>query len=299
MSGPLALVLPAPAKLNLFLHVTGRRPDGYHTLESLLVLIERGDAVSLSVRDDADVVRLRGAAGVLAEDDLAVRAARLLQKSCGVAKGVTIAVDKRLPIGGGIGGGSSDAATVLLGLNRLWQLGLSRQELMHLALGLGADVPFFIFGETARARGIGEMLEAVSLPQTWFAVLSPPIVVSTRAMFEALELTRHSQSAKMAVFSEGYGRNDLQAVAVARFPEIAGFLAALSRVAPAPGARMTGSGACVFAAFASEYAAQQALSRMPRVTGSTGGNIGGNAGETAGFVARALNRHPLWSFASR
>jgi len=299
MSDPRALLLPAPAKLNLFLHVTGRRADGYHTLESLLVLIGRGDVVSLSLRDDADVVRLRGAAGVPAEDDLAVRAARLLQRSCGVAQGVTIAIDKRLAIGGGIGGGSSDAATVLLGLNRLWQLGLSRPELMRLALELGADVPFFVFGETARAHGVGEMLEPVSLPQTWFAVLSPPIVVSTRTIFEALELTRHSQSAKMAVFSEGYGRNDLQAVAVARFPEIAGCLAALSRVAPASEARMTGSGASVFAAFASEYAAQQALSRMPRVTESTDGNIGGNAGETAGFVARALNRHPLWSFASR
>ncbi len=294
-----ALVLPAPAKLNLFLHVTGRRPDGYHTLESLLVLIGRGDVVSLTLRDDADVVRLRGAAGVLADDDLTVRAARLLQRACGIAHGVTIAVDKRLAVGGGIGGGSSDAATVLLGLNRLWQLGLSRPELMRLALELGTDVPFFVFGETARARGIGEMLEPVSLPQTWFVVLSPPIEVSTEAMFAAPELTRHSQSAKMAVFSEGYGRNDLQAVAVARFPEIAGCLAALSRVAPASGARMTGSGACVFAAFASEDAAQQALSRMPRVTESTGENAGGNAGKTAGFVARALNRHPLWSLAAR
>ena len=295
MSERRPLVLPAPAKLNLFLHVTGRRPDGYHTLESLLVLIGRGDVVSLSHRDDADVVRLRGADGVSAEEDLAVRAARLLQRSCGSAHGVTIAVDKRLAVGGGVGGGSSDAATVLLGLNRLWQLGLSRRELMRVALELGADVPFFVLGETARARGIGEVLEPVSLPQTWFVVLSPPIEVSTRAVFAAPELTRHSQSAKMAVFSEGYGRNDLQAVAAARFPEIAGCLAALARAAPASGARMTGSGASVFAAFASEYAAQQALSRMPRVAEGSGGN----AGETAGFVARALNRHPLWSFVSR
>jgi 4-diphosphocytidyl-2-C-methyl-D-erythritol kinase len=265
----------------------------------LLVLIARGDVVSLSRRDDADVVRPRGAAGVPAEDDLTVRAARLLQRSCGVAHGVTIAVDKRLAVGGGVGGGSSDAATVLLGLNRLWQLGLSRHELMRLALELGTDVPFFVFGETARAQGIGEMLEPVSLPQTWFVVLSPPIEVSTKAVFAAPELTRHSQSAKMAVFSEGYGRNDLQAVAAARFPEIAGCLAALSRAAPASAARMTGSGACVFAAFASEYAAQRALSRVPRVTEGTGESAGGNAGETAGFVARALNRHPLWSFASR
>jgi 4-diphosphocytidyl-2-C-methyl-D-erythritol kinase len=295
MSDRRTLVLPAPAKLNLFLHVTGRRADGYHTLESLLVLIGRGDVISLSLRDDAAVVRSHGAAGIRADDDLTVRAARLLQQACGAGHGVTIAVEKRLPIGGGIGGGSSDAATVLLGLNRLWQLGLSRRELMRLGLDLGADVPFFIFGETARAQGIGELLEAVSLPHTWFAVLSPPVEVSTQAMFAAAELTRHSQSAKMALFSEGYGRNDLQAVAAARFPEIAGCLDALSRVAPASGARMTGSGACVFAAFDSEDAAQQALSLIPRVTESTGEN----AGETAGFVARALNRHPLWSFAAR
>lgn len=298
MSAGRALVLPAPAKLNLFLHVTGRRPDGYHTLESLLVLIGRGDVVSLSPRDDTDVVRVRGADSVSAEDDLAVRAARLLQRSCRIAHGVSIAVDKRLAVGGGVGGGSSDAATVLLGLNRLWQLGLSRRELMRVALELGADVPFFVFGETACARGIGEVLEPVSLPQTWFVVISPPIEVSTKAVFAAPELTRHSHSAKMAVFSEGYGRNDLQAVAAARFPEIAGCLAALSRAAPASGARMTGSGASVFAAFTSEYAAQQALSRMPRVTEDTGESAGGNAGETAGFVARALNRHPLWSFVS-
>ncbi|MEP6996299.1 MAG: 4-(cytidine 5'-diphospho)-2-C-methyl-D-erythritol kinase [Betaproteobacteria bacterium] len=299
MSDRRALVLPAPAKLNLFLHLTGRRADGYHTLESLMVLVGRGDVVSLSPRDDGAIVRVRGAVGVLADDDLAVRAARLLRRACGIAHGVTIAVDKHLPIGGGVGGGSSDAATVLLGLNRLWQLALSRHELMRLALELGADVPFFVFGETARARGIGEMLEPVSLPPTWFTVLSPPIEVSTTAMFAAPELTPHSHSAKMAVFSEGYGRNDLQAVAAARFPEIAGCLDALSRVAPASGARMTGSGACVFAAFTSENAAQQALSRMPRVTEGTGENAGGNAGETAGFVARALNRHPLWSFAAR
>lgn len=295
MSDRRRLVLPAPAKLNLFLHVTGRRADGYHTLESLLVLIGRGDVVSLSWRDDGEIVRLRGAAGVPADDDLAVRAARLLQRACGIAHGVTIAVDKRLVVGGGVGGGSSDAATVLLGLNRLWRVGLPRHELMRLALELGTDVPFFVFGETALACGVGEVLQPFSMPQTWFAVVSPAIEVPTKAIFEAPELTRNSQSAKMAVFSEGYGHNDLQVVAAARFPQIAGCLDALSRVAPASGARMTGSGGCVFAAFDSEDAAQQALSRMPRVTESTGENTG----ETAGFVARALNRHPLWSFAAR
>jgi 4-diphosphocytidyl-2-C-methyl-D-erythritol kinase len=278
-----ALTLPAPAKLNLFLHVTGRRPDGYHTLESLVVPIDRADLITLSLRDDDAVTRTRGAAGVAADDDLAVVAARLVQREFGVARGVEICVDKRVPIGAGLGGGSSDAATVLLGLNRMWRLGLSRVTLMNLALKLGADVPFFVFGEPAFARGIGERLQACSVPATWFAVVAPPIHVPTSEIFAASELTRDSESAKMPVFSEGYGRNDLQAVAVARFQEIADALEALRSVASEAGTRMTGSGACVLAAFANEQAAQQALSRLPR--GMTG------------FVARALDRHPLWSFA--
>jgi 4-diphosphocytidyl-2-C-methyl-D-erythritol kinase len=278
-----ALTLPAPAKLNLFLHVTGRRPDGYHTLESLVVPIDRADLITLSLRDDDVVTRTHGAAGVEVDDDLAVLAARLVQRECGVARGVEIRVDKRVPMGAGLGGGSSDAATVLLGLNRLWRLGLSRATLMGLALKLGADVPFFVFGEPAFARGVGERLQACSVPATWFAVVAPPIHVPTSAIFAATELTRDSESAKMPVFSEGYGRNDLQPVAVARFQEIADALEALRGVASEAGTRMTGSGACVLAAFANELAAQQALSRLPR--GMTG------------FVARALDRHPLWSFA--
>jgi len=278
-----ALTLPAPAKLNLFLHVTGRRPDGYHTLESLVVPIDRADLITLSLRDDDAVTRTHGAAGVEVDDDLAVLAARLVQREFAVACGVEIGVDKRVPMGAGLGGGSSDAATVLLGLNRMWRLGLSRATLMNLALKLGADVPFFVFGEPAFARGVGERLQACSVPATWFAVVAPPIHVPTAEIFAATELTRDSESAKMPVFSEGYGRNDLQPAAVARFQEIADALEALGSVASEAGARMTGSGACVLAAFANEQAAQQALSRLPR--GMTG------------FVARALDRHPLWSFA--
>jgi 4-diphosphocytidyl-2-C-methyl-D-erythritol kinase len=277
------LTLPAPAKLNLFLHVTGRRPDGYHTLESLVVPIDRADFITLSLREDGAVTRTHGAGGVAVDDDLAVLAARLLQRERGVACGVAIGIDKRLPMGAGLGGGSSDAATVLLGLNRMWRLGLSRETLMQLALKLGADVPFFVFGEPAFACGIGEKLQACSVPPTWFAVVVPPIHVSTSDIFAAAELTRNSESAKMSVFSESYGRNDLQAVAVARFREIADALETLGGVASEAGTRMTGSGACVTAAFANELAAQQALSRLPR--GMTG------------FVARALDRHPLWSFA--
>jgi len=286
MSSSHAWTLPAPAKINLFLHVTGRRDDGYHLLETLLVPIDRGDRVTLSVRDDAEIVRTRGPAGVAAGDDLAVRAARLVQRACGIARGIDIDIDKQIPVGGGLGGGSSDAATVLLGLNRLWQLGLSRRALMELALQLGADVPFFIFGTPAFARGIGELLESVSLPPTWFVVVAPPVAVATAEVFAAAELTRNSRSAKMSVFSEGYGRNDLQAVAVSRFPEIAASLHALSNdAADAVAIAMSGSGACVFAAFSTEQAALRSRARVER------------AGY-AGFVARALNHHPLRHFAA-
>ena len=284
MSSSNTWTLPAPAKLNLFLHVTGRRDDGYHLVETLLVPIDRGDRVTLGPRDDGRVVRLRGPGSVAEADDLAVRAARLVQRACGVSRGIDIDLDKRIPLGGGLGGGSSDAATVLLGLNRLWQLGLSRHALMALALELGADVPFFVFGAPALARGIGEVLEAVSLPPTWFVVVTPPLQVATATVFSAPELTRNSRSAKMCVFSEGYGRNDLQAVATSRFPEIAASLDALSsEAAGAAAIAMSGSGACVFAAFSAEQAALQTLARVER------------AGR-AGFAARALNHHPLLHF---
>jgi 4-diphosphocytidyl-2-C-methyl-D-erythritol kinase len=283
MNAQRTLTLPAPAKLNLFLHVTGRRGDGYHTIETLFVLIGRSDTISLVLRDDGAIVRESRADHIAVEDDLAVRAARLLQPRCSQRQGVSISVAKRVPVGAGLGGGSSDAATVLLGLNRLWGLNASREQLMAIALELGADVPFFVFGQPAYARGIGEQLSATTMPTTWFTVLTPPIAVSTREIFAAAELTRNSESAKMRVFSEGYGRNDLYAVAAARFPDIARCLEALARVAPGSGARMTGSGACVFAAFTAEGAAQRALSRMPR--------------GVTGFVARSLARHPLWPYA--
>ncbi|HUH95548.1 MAG TPA: 4-(cytidine 5'-diphospho)-2-C-methyl-D-erythritol kinase [Casimicrobiaceae bacterium] len=283
----LSLKLPAPAKINLFLHVTGRRPDGYHTLESLLVPIGCCDWITLSVRPDAEVVRSRGNEGVSAQDDLAVRAARLLQRRCDAAQGVDIELDKRIPAGAGLGGGSSDAATVLLGLNRLWDLRLSRSALMELALELGADVPFFIFGAPAVARGMGDALESYSVPPIWFVVLTARTQVSTAFVFAAPELTRHTPSAKIRAFSEAYGGNDLQAVAVSRFPEISANLAALSREAR-QGIRvaMSGSGGSVFAAFADEGRAVQALSHVARKSGA------------AGFVARALDRHPLQHFAA-
>jgi len=286
----LTLTLPAPAKLNVFLHVTGRRGDGYHTLETLFVPIAYADFITLTERSDGAIVREHGLAEIAPEDDLAIQAARLLQRESGIDRGVALAVRKQLPIGAGLGGGSSDAATVLLGLNRLWGLNYSRATLMRLALELGADVPFFVFGEPALARGIGELLAAVSLPPIWFVVLTPDKAVPTATIFAAPELTRNSASAKILLFPEGFGRNDLQAVAAARFPEIAASLEVLAReAAKAPTAveaRMSGSGSCVFAAFAAEDAAAQVFSRATR------------AGRLAGFVARALDRHPLWGFAA-
>jgi 4-diphosphocytidyl-2-C-methyl-D-erythritol kinase len=282
--------LPAPGKLNGFLHVTGRRADGYHTLETLFVPISHGDVVTLAERDDGAIVRERGAMGVAPEDDLALRAARLMQAESSVERGVAISVEKKLPLGGGLGGGSSDAATVLLGLNRLWRLNYSRRALMTIALKLGADVPFFVFGEPALGRGIGELLTAVSLPPMWFVVIDPGVAVPTPTIFAASELTRHTASTKILVFPEGFGRNDLQAVAAARFPVIEACLETLAReaatVRATAEARMSGSGSCVFAAFAAEELAAQVLSRATRTHRVTG------------FVARALDRHPLWGLAA-
>ncbi len=279
-----ALTVPAPAKLNVFIHVTGRRADGYHLLESLFVAIDYADTLRLERREDGAIVRTTDLPGLPAESDLTVRAARALQQHTGCRSGVSIAIDKRIPQGGGLGGGSSDAASVLLALNRLWGLGLTREALMRIGLTLGADVPFFIFGAPAIARGVGEVLTEVSLPTSWACVVVPPIGVPTATIFTAPELTRDTASAKINVFSEGYGRNDLQAVAASRFPDVAVALAGL--VEQSSSARMTGSGGCVFALFASEVEAASALAAMKAA-----------APATEGFVARTLAYHPLAAFA--
>ena len=275
------LIVPAPAKLNLFLHVTGRRDDGYHLLETLMVAIDAGDTITLTCRDDGAIARTSELSGVPPEDDLAVRAAIALKRETACPSGVDIAVVKRIPQGGGMGGGSSDAATVLLALNRLWRANLPRAKLMPIGLALGADVPFFLAGEPALARGIGERLTPVTLPSLWVAVIVPPIAVPTAAIFAAPELTRNAASAKMEVFSEGYGRNDLQSVAVARFPGIGVALESLSK--RSAHARMTGSGGCVYAPFATEAEACAAVEARPPAM--------------RGFVARTLARHPLAAFA--
>ncbi|OYW38527.1 MAG: 4-(cytidine 5'-diphospho)-2-C-methyl-D-erythritol kinase [Hydrogenophilales bacterium 12-61-10] len=267
---------PAPAKLNLFLHVVGRRDDGYHLLQSVFRLIDRADTVHLELSDDSQVVRVGDLPGVAEDDDLTVRAARLLQAHAPEGAGVRIRLEKVLPMGGGLGGGSSDAATVLLALNRLWRVNLPRQKLQQLALQLGADVPVFIYGQTAFAEGVGEILNPVSVPPAWYVVLMPPVQVPTAAIFAAPELTRNTSALKMARFSAGMGRNDLQPVVASRYPEVARSLEWLAQFGAA---RMTGSGACVFAAFETEEAAWDVLRQLPETM--------------QGFVAQGLDRHPL------
>ena len=268
---------PAPGKLNLFLHVLGRRDEGeyagYHELQTVFRLIDRSDRVAISVRDDGEI----RFSGLFGEDNLCVRAARLLQSH--TRKGCEITLEKNLPIGGGLGGGSSDAATVLLALNRAWQLRLKRDELLSLGAKLGADVPFFLYGRNAIAEGIGERLEALELRPAWYLVLTPQVSVSTKETFESA-LTHRSKRLKIPPFLSGQGANDLEAAVVARYPDVAAGLAWLRQHRPQ--ARMTGSGACVFAEFETEAEARALHSALP--------------GEMRGFVARGLERHPLYGF---
>lgn len=257
----------APAKLNLFLHVTGRRDDGYHLLQSVFQLVDLHDELHFTLRDDDAIVRVTDIVGVPAEDDLIVRAARLLKAAAAErglpTTGVDIEIDKRLPMGGGIGGGSSDAATTLIALNHLWDTRLSRAELMRIGLSLGADVPFFLLGRNAFVEGIGERLTPLDTPDSWFVLVHPGVSVPTPLIFKSPELTRDSKVVTIADFSErlpAFGKNDLQAVAARAFPPVADALKWLSDFGEA---RMTGSGACVFAAFASQDDADAALRRVP------------------------------------
>lgn len=270
---------PAPAKLNLMLRVTGRRADGYHLLQTVFRFIDFGDTVHLRVRADGVISRVQPLPGVAEADDLTVRAARALQAATGTRLGADIRVDKRLPAGGGVGGGSSDAATTLLALNHLWDTGMSRQRLQALALPLGADVPVFVYGQSAVAEGVGEVLAPLSLPPAWYLVLVPPVAVSTAAVFRHPELKRDSEKAKIQGFSVPTG-NDLEPLVCRLYPEVGRHLAWLQTVGnTAGGAQMTGSGACVFAAFADEATAQRALATCPP--------------DMQGFVARGLDVHPL------
>ena len=271
---------PAPGKLNLMLRVVGRRADGYHLLQTVLRLIDYGDTLRFQVRNDSVIARANEVEGVPAAEDLAVRAALLLQRATGTRLGADIALEKRLPLGGGLGGGSSDAATVLLALNHLWATELKRARLLELGLELGADVPFFINGDNALAEGIGERLQPLGLPPAWYLVLTPPVAVATARIFAHPELKRDSKPIKMQRFSAEQAGNDLEAVVCREYPAVAKHLEWLRRSAPA---WVTGSGACVFASFETEKAAREVWGRAP-------------AG-MQGFVARGLARHPLQEFA--
>lgn len=251
---PAELRLPAPAKLNLWLHVTGRRADGYHLLQTVLQLLDWGDEIGLRLREDGRIERFGGMPEVAAEDDLTVRAARSLQIASGMALGADIRIDKRVPAGAGFGGGSSDAATVLLGLNRLWGLGLSLAELAGLGLRLGADVPVFVRGRSAFAEGIGEALTPLELPERWFVLVWPGAPVATAAIFQAPELTRNTPALTILPLpGTPSTRNDLQAVAIRHCPAIADALDWLSRWGDA---RMSGSGSGVFVPVADEDTAR-------------------------------------------
>jgi 4-diphosphocytidyl-2-C-methyl-D-erythritol kinase len=273
----LPAAFPAPAKLNLFLRVVGRRADGYHLLQTLFRFIDHADSLRFEVRPDPDIVLETPLPGVAPEQDLALRAARLLQRESGCRRGASIRNEKRLPMGGGLGGGSSDAATTLIALNRLWGLGLKRRELMDLGLKIGADVPVFLFGRNAFGEGVGERLEAVSLPPRWYLVLVPPVQVPTAAVFAAPELTRDAEPIKIADFSVALGQNALQPVVCGRYPEVARHLHWLGRFGRP--CMMTGSGSCVFAEFETEQAARDAGRQVPP--------------QMRGFVARGLDGHPL------
>ena len=279
---------PAPAKLNLFLHVTGRRADGYHELQTLFQLIGLNDTIGVRVTDDGRIERPEGPAGVDPDSDLTVRAAKALQAAAGVRAGARLRISKRIPMGGGLGGGSSDAATVLLALNHLWRCGLSIDELARLGLPLGADVPVFIRGSSAWAEGVGERLVPVELPERWYVVIHPGVAVPTRDVFQSPELTRNSPVLTMrAVFEEkgasGSGllgaqatRNDCEPVVRARYPEVADALSWLEKFAPA---RLTGTGSCIFAAFGSAIEAERVAARTPD--------------RWRAFVARGLNVSPV------
>jgi len=267
---------PAPGKLNLFLHVLGRRSDGYHELQTVFRLIDRCDRVGIAPRSDGRIMF----DGPFGEDNLCVRAARLLQAEA-AGKGCDIVLEKHLPVGGGLGGGSSDAATVLLALNKLWALGFSPDRLRILGLKLGADVPLFVYGRNAIGEGIGERLLAIALPAAWYLVLTPQVSVSTKEIFESA-LTHSTKRLKIPPFLSGQGANDLEAAVVARYPDVAAGLAWLRKHRPQ--ARMTGSGACVFAEFETEAEARALYAAALRSD---------LPGGMQGFVARGLEQHPL------
>jgi 4-diphosphocytidyl-2-C-methyl-D-erythritol kinase len=279
---------PAPAKLNLFLHIVGRRADGYHLLQSVFQLIDRGDTLDFDLRADGQIRRTNEVPGVPEESDLIVRALRRLADAFELrhgraVPGIDVGIDKILPMGGGLGGGSSDAATALMAANHLWQAGFSDAELMEIGLPLGADIPFFIYGRTAFVEGVGEAMQPVEGPDCWYVVIEPGVSVPTPAIFTAEDLTRDTKPVRIADFPEAnllseFGKNDLQAVASSLFPPVAEAIEWLGQYGAA---RMTGSGACVFCALPGEAEADQVLGQVP--------------GAWRAWKARSLRQHPLKS----
>jgi 4-diphosphocytidyl-2-C-methyl-D-erythritol kinase len=270
-------VFSAPAKLNLMLHIVGRRADGYHELQTVFQLLDLCDRLEITARDDGVIRRVAGPESVPENDDLTVRAARALQIHTGTPLGADISVQKRIPMGGGMGGGSSDAATTLLALNQIWQIGMTSAQIAALGATLGADVPVFVAGHSAWAEGIGERLTPLTLqPASWFVVIFPGVAVPTASVFQAPELTRNSPPTTMRGFLETGGRNDCEAVVRARFPAVAEALDWLGRHAPA---RLTGTGSCVFAKFARVEDAERVAARVPD--------------QWRAFVARGLDRSPV------
>lgn len=280
-----ALTLPAPAKLNLFLHITGRRPDGYHELQTLFQILDYGDELSFQTRPDPTIELTPEFPGLPPESNLVVRAARMLQQETDCRLGANIHLEKRLPMGGGIGGGSSDAATTLLALNHLWGLGLSLDELAAIGVRLGADVPVFVRGHTAWAEGIGEQLTPVELTSYWYLVVAPDCQISTKEIFSNKVLTRNTPKITIAPALEGQLkqlRNDCQPIVSEHYPKVKDALGWLSQYGKA---RLTGTGACIFASFTNEEECRYVFSLLPA--------------NFKGFVAQGVNRSPVHELLSR
>lgn len=267
---------PAPAKINLFLHITGQRDDGYHLLQTAFQFLDYGDVLQFEIQDNPSIVLSPSLDGVDDNDNLIIRAARTLQNAANIKQGVNITIEKRLPMGGGLGGGSSNAATTLVALNQLWQCHLSKSKLAQLGLTLGADVPIFIHGEAAWAEGVGEQLSPISPSEPWYAVLVPDCHVSTAEVFSSQELTRDCEPITISRFLSGEGRNICEDVVTKHYPQVSEALSWLSQYGKA---RMTGTGACIFASFDSRVQAQQVITAMPA--------------HWQGFVAKGCNRSPL------
>lgn len=273
-----AVFWPAPAKLNLFLHITGRRDDGYHLLQSVFQFLDYGDELAFDITDDGKIKRLTDIPGVAEADDLIVRAADLLQQTTATTAGVNISVKKNLPMGGGLGGGSSDAATVLVVLNQLWKTGLTIEQLAELGLSLGADVPVFIHGVAAFVEGVGEQILAIKPPEKWILVIHPKINVSTAKIFNDSGLTRDCAPIRICDLSGVLKTNVCEPIACKHYPEIAEAIKWLSGYNR--NARMTGTGACVFAEFNSRHEAEELMQRLPV--------------KWQGFVAKGVNQSPLY-----